>query len=150
MDLVGSPARIAELDGFEPGDRIDVIGVFRDPKTREMVSVTMLQNVIVLATGRIGGQTNLRLLSENDRAFNTVTVHVLQGEREMASANKSLARFDLAGIAPAPRFLFPSPDANCTGASCNPPPLGCIGVECFDPGFVNNPVRTLWTQDGIE
>ena len=32
-----------------------------------------------------------------------VTVHVLQGEREMASANKSLARFDLTGIKPAPR-----------------------------------------------
>ncbi len=32
-----------------------------------------------------------------------VTVHVLQGEREMASANKSLARFDLTGIRPAPR-----------------------------------------------
>jgi molecular chaperone DnaK len=34
-----------------------------------------------------------------------VTVHVLQGEREMASANKSLARFDLAGIAAAPRGM---------------------------------------------
>jgi len=32
-------------------------------------------------------------------------VHVLQGEREVASANKSLARFDLAGIAPAPRGM---------------------------------------------
>jgi molecular chaperone DnaK len=32
-----------------------------------------------------------------------VTVHVLQGERERASANKSLAKFDLAGIQPAPR-----------------------------------------------
>jgi molecular chaperone DnaK len=32
-----------------------------------------------------------------------VTVHVLQGEREMASANKSLGRFDLAGIPPAAR-----------------------------------------------
>ncbi len=32
-----------------------------------------------------------------------VTVHVLQGEREMASANKSLGRFDLADIPPAPR-----------------------------------------------
>jgi len=30
-------------------------------------------------------------------------VHVLQGEREMASANKSLGRFDLADIPPAPR-----------------------------------------------
>jgi molecular chaperone DnaK len=34
-----------------------------------------------------------------------VTVHVLQGEREMASANKSLARFDLAGLAAAPRGM---------------------------------------------
>ncbi len=32
-----------------------------------------------------------------------VTVHVLQGEREQASANKSLARFDLTGIPAAPR-----------------------------------------------
>jgi molecular chaperone DnaK len=34
-----------------------------------------------------------------------VTVHVLQGEREMAAANKSLARFDLAGIAAAMRGM---------------------------------------------
>ena len=32
-----------------------------------------------------------------------VTVHVLQGEREMAEGNKSLGRFDLSDIAPAPR-----------------------------------------------
>jgi molecular chaperone DnaK len=32
-----------------------------------------------------------------------VTVHVLQGEREMASNNKTLGRFELTGIAPAPR-----------------------------------------------
>jgi molecular chaperone DnaK len=34
-----------------------------------------------------------------------VTVHVLQGEREQASANKSLARFDLTGIPAAPRGM---------------------------------------------
>ena len=34
-----------------------------------------------------------------------VTLHVLQGERDMASANKSLARFDLAGIGAAPRGM---------------------------------------------
>jgi len=55
------------------------------------------------------------------------------------------------GIAPAPTILFPSPDdPACTGADCAPPPIGCVGVECFDPGFINNPVRTLWTQDGIQ
>jgi len=32
-----------------------------------------------------------------------VTVHVLQGEREMATGNKSLGRFDLTDISPAPR-----------------------------------------------
>ena len=34
---------------------------------------------------------------------NAVTVHVLQGEREMANGNKSLGRFDLTDIPPAPR-----------------------------------------------
>jgi len=34
-----------------------------------------------------------------------VTVHVLQGEREIASANKSLGRFDLTGINAAPRGM---------------------------------------------
>ena len=34
-----------------------------------------------------------------------VTVHVLQGEREQAGANKSLGRFDLSDIPPAPRGM---------------------------------------------
>ena len=55
------------------------------------------------------------------------------------------------GIAPPPTILFPSPDdPNCTGTDCEVPPIMCVGVECFDPGFANNPVRTLWTQDGIQ
>jgi type IV pilus assembly protein PilY1 len=67
---------------------------------------------------------------------------------EDAARHTELAQ---SGIAPTPQFLFPGPDdADCTGAECNPPPIGCIGAECFDPGFQNNPVRTLWTQDGIE
>jgi molecular chaperone DnaK len=35
----------------------------------------------------------------------SVEVHVLQGEREMASGNKSLGKFQLTGIPPAPRGL---------------------------------------------
>ena len=33
----------------------------------------------------------------------SVSIHVLQGEREMASQNRTLGRFDLVGIPPAPR-----------------------------------------------
>ncbi len=36
---------------------------------------------------------------------NAVSVHVLQGEREMAQHNRTLARFDLVGIPPAPRGI---------------------------------------------
>src|SRR5581483_2941937 len=35
----------------------------------------------------------------------SVEVHVLQGEREMASGNKSLGKFQLTGIPPAPRGM---------------------------------------------
>jgi molecular chaperone DnaK len=36
---------------------------------------------------------------------NAVTINVLQGEREMAENNKSLGKFDLVGILPAPRGI---------------------------------------------
>ncbi len=46
-----------------------------------------------------------QVFSTADDNQSAVTVHVLQGEREMASANKSLARFDLTGIPAAPRGM---------------------------------------------
>lgn len=44
-----------------------------------------------------------QVFSTADDNQGAVTVHVLQGEREMATGNKSLGRFDLADIPPAPR-----------------------------------------------
>ncbi len=44
-----------------------------------------------------------QVFSTADDNQSAVTVHVLQGEREIASANKSLGRFDLGDIPPAPR-----------------------------------------------
>ena len=44
-----------------------------------------------------------QVFSTADDNQNAVTIHVLQGERKQASANKSLGRFDLADIPPAPR-----------------------------------------------
>jgi molecular chaperone DnaK len=55
---------------------------------------------------------NTTIPTKHSQVFSTaednqtaVTVHVLQGERDMATANKSLARFDLAGIGAAPRGM---------------------------------------------
>lgn len=46
-----------------------------------------------------------QVFSTADDNQGAVTVHVLQGEREMAAGNKSLGRFDLSDIPPAPRGI---------------------------------------------
>ena len=55
-------------------------------------------------------QKNTTIPTKAQQVFSTaddnqgaVTIHVLQGEREMASGNKSLGQFNLEGIPPAPR-----------------------------------------------
>src|SRR5262245_31204192 len=44
-----------------------------------------------------------QVFSTTEDNQNVVRIHVLQGEREMAQDNKSLGRFELVGIPPAPR-----------------------------------------------
>src|ERR1043165_5209907 len=46
-----------------------------------------------------------QVFSTAEDGQNAVTIHVLQGEREMARANKSLGQFNLTDIPPAPRGL---------------------------------------------
>ena len=55
---------------------------------------------------------NTTIPSKKSQIFSTaaenqtaVTIHILQGERPMATDNKSLGRFDLVGIPPAPRGI---------------------------------------------
>lgn len=57
-------------------------------------------------------EKNTTIPTKTSQVFSTaadsqtaVTVHVLQGERDMASGNKSLGRFDLTDIPPAPRGI---------------------------------------------
>ncbi|WP_374089324.1 molecular chaperone DnaK [Methylomicrobium lacus] len=84
------------------------------------VKDVLLLDVIPLSLGieTLGGvmtkliEKNTTIPTNASQVFSTaddnqtaVTVHVLQGEREVASANKSLGRFDLSDIPPAPRGI---------------------------------------------
>ena len=84
------------------------------------VKDVLLLDVIPLSLGieTMGGiltkliEKNTTIPTNASQVFSTaddnqtaVTIHVLQGEREKAAANKSLGRFDLADIPPAPRGI---------------------------------------------
>ena len=84
------------------------------------VSDVLLLDVTPLSLGieTLGGvftrliERNTTIPTRKSQIFSTaadnqtaVSVHVMQGEREMARDNRTLARFDLVGIAPAPRGI---------------------------------------------
>ena len=53
------------------------------------------------------------------------------------------------GIAPEVVWLFPSPDAACSGAECRPDPVCLVGLENCGVGVNLAPVRTFWRQTGV-
>ncbi|MBK7861197.1 MAG: Flp pilus assembly protein CpaB [Archangiaceae bacterium] len=76
--------KTAAVGGWvRPNDHVDVIGTFKDPQTNESVAVTLLQNVIVLATGKITGTTNVNLIPEAQREYSNISLLVIPEEAEM-------------------------------------------------------------------
>jgi pilus assembly protein CpaB len=73
-----------------PNDHVDLIGTFKDPQTNEQVAVTLLQNVIVLATGKITGTTNVNLIPEGQRDYNNVSLLVIPEEAEILVLSQEL------------------------------------------------------------
>ena len=73
----------------------------------------------------------------------SVEVHVLQGEREMAAGNKTLGRFQLTGIAPAPRGV---PQIEVT---FNIDRNGIVNVSAKDLGTGNEQNITITSSSNM-
>ena len=83
IDIQG--ARMSVGGWIRPNDHIDIIGAFRDPGTGDQLSMTLMQNVVVLATGKITGTTNINLVPEAERGYQTLSLLLLPEEAEILS-----------------------------------------------------------------
>ena len=67
-----------------PNDHIDLLLTFRDPSTRLVTTMTLLENVVVLATGDILGGAVIGMLDQERRRYGTITVELQAKEAELA------------------------------------------------------------------
>ncbi len=78
-----------------PEDHVDVIAVYIAPDTKELTSMTLLEDVRVVATGRITGTTNINLLGESDRRYSEVSVVLAPEDAERVALMANLGTLTL-------------------------------------------------------
>ena len=115
-DLLGKKAE----GGIDPMECVAAGAAIQAGVLAGEVKDVLLLDVTPLTLGieTLGGvrtpliQRNTTIPTKKSQIFSTadenqtaVTINILQGEREMANDNKSLGRFDLIGIPPAPRGI---------------------------------------------
>ncbi len=88
--------------GVLAGDVKDVLLLDVTPLSLGIETLGGVMNVLIEKNTTIPAKKQ-QIYSTADDNQTAVTVHVLQGERKQAGQNKSLGRFDLSDIPPAPR-----------------------------------------------
>lgn len=97
---VGAARQAAVLGGEETGVLLlDVTPLSLGIETMGGVFTKLIERNSTIPTSKS------QIFSTAADGQTSVEVHVLQGEREMAQYNKTLGRFNLTGIAPAPRGI---------------------------------------------
>ena len=86
------------------GEANDLVLVDVTPLTLGIETMGDVCDVLIERNSSIPTRINRTYSTASDNQP-AVEVHVLQGERKMASANKSLGRFHLTGLPPAPRGI---------------------------------------------
>ncbi|PXX81926.1 molecular chaperone DnaK [Rivihabitans pingtungensis] len=86
------------------GDRKDVLLLDVTPLSLGIETLGGIMTKLIQKNTTIPTKAS-QVFSTADDNQNAVTIHVLQGEREKASANKSLGQFNLSDIPPAPRGM---------------------------------------------